>query len=51
MKFGMARRLSHPIGRLVADPFKAVLFDKCGLVISASFSVGLPDLACCAWIW
>lgn len=43
LKFGMARRLSYPIGRLVADPLKAFLFDKRGLVIAASFSVGFDQ--------
>ncbi len=39
----MARRLAYPIGCLVADPFKAFLFDKCGIVIAASFSVGFDQ--------
>jgi hypothetical protein len=40
----MARRLAYPIGAcLVADPFKAFLFDKCGRVSEASFSVGLDQ--------
>jgi hypothetical protein len=42
VKPGMARRLTYQIGGcVVADPFKAVLFVKRGLVIAVSFSVGL----------
>jgi hypothetical protein len=55
VKLGMASRLTYPIGCLVADPFKAFLFVKCGLVIAASFLCGprsdqTPDPACCVWV-
>jgi len=49
VKFGMARRLTYPIGCLVADPFKAFLFDKCGLVIAASFSVDFDQTKYRIW--
>jgi hypothetical protein len=39
----MARPLTCQIGRWIANLFKACLFDKCGLVIAASFSVGFDQ--------
>jgi len=50
VKRGMAGRLTYQIcSCLVADPFKAVLFVKRGLVIAVSFSVSFDQTKYRVW--